>query len=390
MKLYNLAPGYYAYRTVENGTYTYDGLTLSCDFDSDSDFTFPCKVDAAEMKLTASYQSFSFIHTDSMPEAHPVYDFPNFKELAAQNPLAAGSYIGNTIPTSLRAEALISIQQGYWETVTSDKMVKLESGTAKLGDLVNIDYTGKLDGVAFDGGTATNQVVEVNDGKGYIDGFASGIAGHEVGTTFDVPVTFPENYGSKDLAGKAVVFTMTLNCIYDLSLTDEIAVEEGYESLDAWIDSVYNPNLEAKIWELIPALKDVEVPEAAYQFFYQSNLDYFHAIALYYFDNDFDAFLSYAGYTLETIREESIRSAKEFYLAALIADHYDLTADDELTKQITEEFLKLYTDDGYTKEEAEEILANEGQTEFQARLTRALAAKYLVANNTFTEATEQE
>ena len=389
VKLYNLAPGYYAYQTIESGTYTYDGFTLTCDFDSESDFNFPCTVDATQMKLSSSYQPIVFTHTETLPEAHPVYTFPSFAELATANPLPEGAYIGNTIPTTLRAEALTSIQQSYWEKVTPDKMVKLESGTAKLGDLVNIDYEGKLDGVAFAGGTATNQVLEVNDGTGYIDGFAAGIAGHEVGTTFDVPVTFPENYGSKDLAGKAVVFTMTLNCIYDLTLSDTIAVEEGYESLDAWIDSVYTPMLEAEVWRLIPALKDVAIPEAAYMFFYQGNLDYFHAIALYYFDGDYDACLVYFGYTEEMILEESICTAKEFYYAQLIANHYSLTADDALTEKVTKEFLKMYTDDGYTEEQAKAILEGEGRAEFQARLTKALAAQYLLAENTFTEAVAQ-
>lgn len=95
------------------------------------------------------------------------------------------------------------------------------------GDIVNVDYVGKLDGVAFDGGTASNQMIDVsgNCAAGgsttYIDGFTAGLLGAEVGTTVDCDVTFPENYGSTDLAGKAVVFTFTVN-----SIQKEIAFEE--------------------------------------------------------------------------------------------------------------------------------------------------------------------
>lgn len=95
------------------------------------------------------------------------------------------------------------------------------------GDIVNVDYVGKLDGVAFDGGTATDQTIDVSGNctaggaTTYIDGFTAGLLGAEVGTTVDCDVTFPENYGSTDLAGQAVVFTFTIN-----SIQKEVAFEE--------------------------------------------------------------------------------------------------------------------------------------------------------------------
>ena len=87
------------------------------------------------------------------------------------------------------------------------------------GDIVNVDYVGKLDGVAFEGGTAPNQNIDVSGNcaaggaTSYIEGFTAGLMGAEVGTEVDCDVTFPENYGSADLAGKAVVFTFTVNSI---------------------------------------------------------------------------------------------------------------------------------------------------------------------------------
>lgn len=87
------------------------------------------------------------------------------------------------------------------------------------GDIVDVNYVGKLDGVAFDGGTAENQIIDVSgnctaDGYStFIEGFTTGLLGAEVGTEVDCDVTFPEDYGNADLAGKAVVFTFTVNSI---------------------------------------------------------------------------------------------------------------------------------------------------------------------------------
>ncbi|MBR7098816.1 MAG: FKBP-type peptidyl-prolyl cis-trans isomerase [Clostridia bacterium] len=384
VKMFTLAPGYFAYTAVESGTYTYDGYTLSCIFSSNN-LTFPCKVAGNEMSITASNQTFAFNAVRELPTEHPTYQFPDFEVLALANPLTAGAYTGNTIATTLRQETISELEKNYWSTVSTDKLVALNEGTAKLGDLVNIDYTGKLNGVAFEGGTAQNQVVEVNQGTGFIDGFCEGIAGHSVGETFDVTVTFPENYGSTDLAGKEVVFTMKLNCIYDLTLTDEIAKKKGFDTLDAWVDSVYGEKLRDEVWNLIPVLKNASVPEDAYLFFYQYNLDILHAQALYYFNNQFEACLAYYGMTEESLLTDSQQTGRVLYQAAQLADLYDLTPDDELTAKIKEEYIKLYMADGYTQQQAEALLEGDGKAEFQARLMQELITDYLIENNTFTD-----
>ena len=111
--------------------------------------------------------------------------------------------------------------------------------TVEEGDCVNIDYEGKKDGVAFDGGTAQGYVLEIGSNT-FIDGFEDGLIGVNVGDTVDLNLTFPENYQSADLAGADVVFTVTVNKIvekvetsYD-KLTDEyVASNLNYDSVDA-------------------------------------------------------------------------------------------------------------------------------------------------------------
>lgn len=91
---------------------------------------------------------------------------------------------------------------------------------AQEGDMVTIDYSGAIDGVAFDGGTASGQQLELGAG-GYIDGFEDGIVGHMAGETFDVNTTFPDPYeNNPDLAGKDAVFTITLSKIEEVSLPE--------------------------------------------------------------------------------------------------------------------------------------------------------------------------
>ena len=80
------------------------------------------------------------------------------------------------------------------------------------GDTVNIDYVGRIDGVAFDGGNTNGGGADLKLGSGtYIDNFEEQIVGHTPGETFDVTVTFPEDYGNEDLNGKEAVFETTLN-----------------------------------------------------------------------------------------------------------------------------------------------------------------------------------
>jgi trigger factor len=96
---------------------------------------------------------------------------------------------------------------------------------ARLGDVVTIDYEGKIDGAAFEGGSAQGQQTELSEDR-FIPGFASGIAGMKPGDTKDVHATFPQDYQQTDLAGKDAVFSITLHEVKELELPpidDELA-----------------------------------------------------------------------------------------------------------------------------------------------------------------------
>ena len=93
---------------------------------------------------------------------------------------------------------------------SNDETEKIDKGTVEKDSVVNIDYVGSIDGVEFEGGAAEGVDLDIAN-SGYIEGFAEGIIGHEVGETFDLHVTFPENYGKEELNGKDAVFKTTIN-----------------------------------------------------------------------------------------------------------------------------------------------------------------------------------
>ncbi len=80
------------------------------------------------------------------------------------------------------------------------------------GDRIKLDYCGKVDGVAFDGGTAQDQTLTIGSHT-FIPGFEEQLVGYTVGQTGDIEVTFPEDYHAEELKGKQAVFTVTVHSI---------------------------------------------------------------------------------------------------------------------------------------------------------------------------------
>ena len=100
-----------------------------------------------------------------------------------------------------------------YDYTTTDKQ------TVSTNDIVNIDYEGKKDGVAFSGGTAQGAHLEIGSGR-FIDGFEDGLLGANVGDTVELNLTFPEDYGNDELNGQEVVFTVSINSIDESHLPD--------------------------------------------------------------------------------------------------------------------------------------------------------------------------
>ena len=106
---------------------------------------------------------------------------------------------------------------------------------AETGDQVVMDFVGKtMDGVAFDGGTGTDMAVEIGAGR-LIPGFEEQVVGAKAGEERQIKVTFPEDYGAKELAGKDATFDLTIKSVKtagESQIDDEMAKSLGLESLE--------------------------------------------------------------------------------------------------------------------------------------------------------------
>ena len=102
-------------------------------------------------------------------------------------------------------------QYGTTESVTE--------GVTANGDTISLDYSGLFDGTAFSGGTATDVSYTIGSGK-FIDDLDKGLVGLTVGEEYDIPCKFPDNYSSSDLAGKDVIFKVTVNSIKKTTLPE--------------------------------------------------------------------------------------------------------------------------------------------------------------------------
>ena len=111
---------------------------------------------------------------------------------------------------------------------------------AKLGDVVTINFTGRIDGEAFEGGAADGHALELGSNS-FIPGFEDGLVGAKIDENRDVPVTFPEDYQAEHLAGKLAVFEVTVTDIQekaDASIDDELAKRLGFDDLDGLKDAI--------------------------------------------------------------------------------------------------------------------------------------------------------
>ena len=125
---------------------------------------------------------------------------------------------------------------------------KVVRRAAKLGDEVVIDFVGKKDGKAFQGGSAKDYKLVLGS-KTFIPGFEEGIVGHEVGDKFDLNLTFPKDYGVKDLAGAKVVFetlVKQVNEVVKAKIDDEMAKKCGPFKTLSELKADIKKNLEAQ------------------------------------------------------------------------------------------------------------------------------------------------
>lgn len=149
-------------------------------------------------------------------------------------------------PATISVERLVApvadaqVDDSLAQIAKANRTFDVKDGAAGDGDALTIDFLGKLDGVAFEGGAAENATVTIGSNQ-FIPGFEEQLVGLKAGDEKVINVTFPEAYGAANLAGKAATFDIKVHEVrapQETALDDEFAKKLGMETLDAVKDAV--------------------------------------------------------------------------------------------------------------------------------------------------------
>ena len=240
----------------------------------------------------------------------------------------------------------------------NSRTVEVSDRPAQMGDMTVIDYSGAVDGVKFEGGTADNQNLELGSNT-FIPGFEDGVVGMNIGETKDIAVKFPEEYHAENLKGKDAIFTVKLNKITVKELpevTDEFIKDAtGIDTIDAYKADAKakmedanakkaDRELENKIIEFITDGSEVEIPDALIE----NQIDYMVQDMEYrmsYQGLKLADFLKYTNQTMAEYRkgfnDQAVKSVKQqLVIDAIISAEKIEASDDELKAKVSEMYEK--------------------------------------------------
>lgn len=319
------------------------------------------------------------------------------KDMKVEKYLTLGEYMG--LPVQLPSAAVDEAQVEelfralYLDSVTPEMGI-LDREVVQ-GDTVNIDYEGKKDGVAFAGGTASGAQLEIGSGS-FIAGFEDGLVGATPGETRDLDLRFPEGYGNAELAGQAVVFTVTVNYIYPTDYKDEVVAALGIadittveglrqfvrDYLETNAQNTYRAKLESTVVDnLIAGCVFQEIPEAVLQR-YRNNIQEGMEADCAAQGVDINTYCMYSyGMDAETFLDQYAQEAAKQSLAfQAVANAEDLNVTDEELQENLEQYANQ---GGYAT--VEEFLGEMDREEYREYFMFEKVLDFLTQNARITE-----
>lgn len=281
------------------------------------------------------------------------------------------------------------------------RMVSVEDRAAANGDTVIIDFEGFADGKAFDGGKAEGHSLVLGSGQ-FIPGFEDQIVGKNIGDEFDVNVTFPEDYGAKELAGKEALFKVKLHEIKvrelpkiddefakDVSEFDtlkELKADLKKKALDRKKKAAEEAVENALVQQIVDSIKG-EIPEAMYENRLNQSVEEF-AYRLQGQGLNLETYLKYTNSNIDDFKK-SFRPQAEAqvkYRLALekIVELENITADE---KEIEEQYEKMAKDYGV---EVDRVKAAIPADELAKDIAVGKAIDFIKENAVITEKTEEK
>lgn len=275
----------------------------------------------------------------------------------------------STSPKSRKKSSLVRKRNG--------RQITLEDQPAADGDETVIDFEGFLDGVAFEGGKGEKFPLKLGSGS-FIPGFEEQLVGHKAGESFDITVTFPEDYGAKELAGKEAVFKIVLHEVKrtELPEVDDEFVKDvsEFNTLDE-----YKADVKAKITErkqktaehafeeaLIDELlanTDVDVPAPMIDSEVDAQVrDYDYRLQMQ--GGNLDMYFQYTGMNMDKLRE-SFRPGAERQLRTRLALEAVVKAEaiEATEEELEEEYKKIASGYNVELEKVKESIPVSGITE---------------------------
>ena len=272
------------------------------------------------------------------------------------------------------------------------RMVTVTDRPAKKGDTVVIDFVGTVDGVAFEGGKAENHELELGSGS-FIPGFEDQVIGMKTEDKKDVKVKFPEDYFSKELAGKDAVFAVTVHEIKNKELPkldDEFAKDvsefDSLKELKADIKAKQEKDNELRIKsELEEAavkkatdLAEVDIPSGMIEVELDNMVEDMNR-RLSYQGVTFEQYLKMVGKTMADFRKENEESAKSSVKMRLVLEAIYKDAKLEVEEKEVDEKVKELAN-AYGRKE-DELKANEElMKNIKNSIETEKAVNYLVEN----------
>lgn len=281
------------------------------------------------------------------------------------------------------------------------RMISVEDRAAKKGDSVIIDYEGFVDGKAFEGGKAEGQTLELGSNT-FIPGFEDQIIGKNIGDNFDITVTFPEDYGAKELAGKEAVFKIALHEIKVRELpeiNDDFAKDVSeFDTLKELKADIKKKALERKnkaadeavenqlVQQIVDGIKG-EIPEAMFESRLNQSVEEF-AYRLQSQGMNLDLYLKYTNSNIDefkkTFRPQAEMQVKYRLALEKIASLENIKADAEAVEA---EYKKLAENYGV---EADKVKAVIPQAEIEKDIEVGKAIDLVKESAVITEATAEK
>lgn len=291
--------------------------------------------------------------------------------------ITAGDYKGIEIDTS--GSDYTKIHKELYDEDMSNNLVESTEGVAALGDLVVIDFLGKKDGVAFQGGASEKYELELGSNS-FIDGFETGIVGHAFGTEFNLNLTFPSSYMNEELAGKAVVFEIKLHSKKVApEMNDTFAQKLGFANVAAYEADLKDRALKQFCFTKVAAnFKTTDYPEREIAVYYESMVNYYTEFAKSY-NLTFADFL-----TANNVTEEQFKSQMETYqikpsMQNEMYLYYILDKEKlEISKDKIDELIKEAAE--AQNQTVAELKKSEQAYVFEVMAVKEIVLDYLVAN----------